>query len=140
MNGSPSSRCRTSYAVFDAIPCSMAPLFSGILSRGKALPDDKYRSPVSNFSEIMLCWRMNIEQRNRLRAEAGLPLLNPAVEFKRLDAAIEQVEFEREWQRRRPEFKHQWIGNNRGWLTNAGRWCLARQQVRREMKKISGKD
>ena len=75
---------------------------------------------------------MNIEQRNRLRAELGLPLLNPEVESKRLDAVVEQAEFEREWQRRRPEFAHQWIGNNSGWLTNSARWSLARQQVRRE--------
>ena len=87
------------------------------------------------FSEIVLCW--NIEQRNRLRAQAGLSLLNPVVESKRLDAVIEQAEFEREWQRRRPEFAHQWISNNNGWLTNAARWALARQQVRRE---ISGED
>ena len=83
---------------------------------------------------------MNIKQRNRLRAKSGLPLLDPAVETKRLDTVVEQAEFEREWQRRRPEFAHHWIGNNDGWLTNAARWSLARQQVRHEMKKIPGQD
>ena len=83
---------------------------------------------------------MNIEQRNRLRAECGLPLLDPAVETKQLDTVVEQTEFEQEWQRRRPELAHQWIGNNDGWLTNAARWSLARQRVRREMKKIPGQD
>src|SRR5258708_4400438 len=53
--------------------------------------------------------------RNRLRSESGLPLLDVGVEAKRLGAIREQAEFELEWQRRRPEFAHQWVGNsNRG--------------------------
>jgi hypothetical protein len=77
---------------------------------------------------------MDIELRNRLRAEARLPLLDVGAENKRLAAVREQVAFERKWQRRRPEFAHQWVGNSDGWLTNMGRWSLARQQIRRELK------
>lgn len=77
---------------------------------------------------------MDIELRNRLRAEARLPLLDVGAENKRLAAVREQAAFEREWQRRRPEFAHQWVGNSDGWLTNMGRYSRARQQVRKEIQ------
>ena len=50
-------------------------------------------------------------------------------------AVREQAEFEREWERRRPEFAHQWTGNRDGWMANMGRWTRARHQVRDEMRK-----
>jgi hypothetical protein len=50
----------------------------------------------------------------------------------------EEVRFEMEWARRRHEFAHLWEDNHDGWTTNMGRYSLARQQVRREMKKIQG--
>ena len=95
---------------------------------------------MSNSASLCYTWWMNIEQRNRLRTESGLPLLNPKVESKRLNAVIEEAEFEREWQRRRLEFAYRWVGNRDGWVANMGRWALARQQVRRQMqsKSIAG--
>jgi hypothetical protein len=78
---------------------------------------------------------IEIEKRNRLRAEAGLPLPSAETEMRRLQAARDQAALEREFERRRPEIRHQWIGNRDGWLTNMGRWSLARQQVREEMRK-----
>ena len=84
----------------------------------------------------VLYWQtMDIEQRNRLRSECGLPLLDVASESRRLAAVRKQAEFEREWARRRHEFAHHWIGHAAGWLTNMGRWSLARHQVRCDMKK-----
>ncbi len=76
----------------------------------------------------------SIEQRNRLRQEAGLPLLNVQAEGQRQKAARDQADFENYFRQRRPEFCHQWIGNGDGWLTNMGRWSLARQRVRQEMQ------
>jgi hypothetical protein len=80
---------------------------------------------------------MDIDQRNRLRAEAGLSLLNVQAEGRRILAATEQAEFEAEWQRRRSEFADQWVSNTGdGWLTQMARWARARQQVKREMKTV----
>ena len=72
-----------------------------------------------------------IRNRNALRTETKLPLLNVEIEASRLAAAREQAVFELEFERRRPEFSHLWTGNNSGWTTNMGRYVLARQQVRR---------
>jgi hypothetical protein len=80
---------------------------------------------------------MDIDQRNRLRAEAGLPLLDVAAESKRLSAVAEEAAFEKEWQRRRSEFAAQWATAHDGWLSRMARWAIARQQVRREMETAS---
>lgn len=76
---------------------------------------------------------MVTEDRNRLRAEAGLPLLNVQAEERQIVAATEQAAFEREWQRRRLEFANQWVERPGGWVTKMGLYALARQKVRREM-------
>ena len=78
---------------------------------------------------------MDINERNSIRAAAGLPLLDIDAEKKRVAAVREQAEFEREWLRRQPEFAHQWTGNRDGWMANMGRWCHARRQVRDQMRK-----
>jgi hypothetical protein len=75
----------------------------------------------------------DIEYRNRLRAECGLPLLSVEAEVARIGKVSEQAEFEVEWEKRRPEVA-QWIGNADGWLTKMGRWSLARQRVHQEMR------
>jgi hypothetical protein len=75
----------------------------------------------------------NIEQRNLLRQAASLPLLSVETEMRRLQAACEEAEFEREFEQRRPELCHQWTGNGDGWLTNMGRWSRG-QQMREEMR------
>jgi hypothetical protein len=77
---------------------------------------------------------MDIKQRNRLRAQAGLPMLDVAAEEARLKAAREEAEFERPWEVRRPALCHQWTSNQDGWMTNMGRWSLARQLVRKELR------
>jgi hypothetical protein len=75
-----------------------------------------------------------VEARNATRAAAGLPLLDVQAETRRLEAVREQAAFEREWEKRRPELCHGWTGNRDGWLTNMGRWSLARHRVRQEMQ------
>ena len=77
---------------------------------------------------------MDINERNAIRAAAGLPLLDAPGEAGRLAKAQDQADFEREFARRRPELCHQWTGNRDGWMTNMGRWSRARQQVRRDMQ------
>jgi hypothetical protein len=76
-----------------------------------------------------------IVSRNRLRQEAQLPLLSIETEMRRVRAAREQAEFEREFERRIPELCHLWRGNNDGWIANMGRYSMARNRVRQEMRK-----
>ena len=71
-----------------------------------------------------------IDHRNAARAEAQLPLLDVAAEAARLLAVREQVEFEREWVRRRPEFDLQWADRSRGFLSNMGIWNAVRKGLR----------
>lgn len=78
---------------------------------------------------------MDIDHRNRLRAESRLPLLDDVAEAKRLSAVANQSAFEQEWHRRRSEFADQWISNpNDGWLSRMARYAHARQQVKRSME------
>jgi hypothetical protein len=76
---------------------------------------------------------IEIEKSNALRAAARLPLLDVEAEIKRFAAVREMAEFEREWEKRRPEFA-EWIGKGNGWLSKMGRWSVARQRVRKEMQ------
>ena|ERR1700681_4231069 len=80
-------------------------------------------SAAMNFTDANLA---EIESRNRLRQDAGLPLLSVETEVRRLQTAHNQAEFEVEWEKRRPEFAR-WIGEGDGWLTRMGRYSLARQ-------------
>ena len=80
---------------------------------------------------------MDTEQRNRLRAEASLPLLSVAAETKRLQMVQASAEFERQWDTRKSEFA-QWISGGQGWFGKMGRWSVARQQVRQDMRKAQG--
>ena len=56
---------------------------------------------------------MDVAERNRVRAEARLPLLDLAKETARLKETEGEVLFERDWERRRPEFAD-WIGSGQG--------------------------
>jgi hypothetical protein len=47
---------------------------------------------------------MDIEQRNRLRVEASLPLLDVPTELARLKKAEDEAEFEKYFQLRRDQF------------------------------------
>ena len=77
---------------------------------------------------------MDIVERNRLRAEAGLPILEVETEGKRLAAVRSQAEFEAEWAARRTEFSQNWTGNGAGWTANMVRYAMARRKVRGDMK------
>jgi hypothetical protein len=76
---------------------------------------------------------MIIDDRNRLRSDANLPLLSVEAEAARLAAVREQAAFDRRWDLRRPDLCHEWTGDRDGWMANMGRWSRARQQVRDEL-------
>ena len=99
---------------------------------------------VRRFNRMVIASRnhailraMTITERNRFRAEAGLPLLDVVAEAKRLSAVAEQAAFEQEWQRRRSEFAHQWVSAHDGWFSRMAKYASARQQVRRSMETAS---
>jgi len=77
---------------------------------------------------------MDIEQRNRTRVEAGLPLLDVVAEAVRLRKAEEDAEFEKYFQLRREEFRHLWSDRIRGFLTNMGIYSAVRNALREEMR------
>ena len=74
---------------------------------------------------------MEIDKRNRLRVEAGLPLLDVPAEKARLKNAKEDAEFEKFFQLRRDEFRHL-VGSSRGFLTNMGIYSTVRKALREE--------
>jgi hypothetical protein len=78
---------------------------------------------------------MDIEQRNRLRVEAGLPLLDVPGEMARLKKAEEDTEFEKYFQLRRSEFQHLWSDQCRGFLSNMGIYNTVRKALREEMRR-----
>jgi hypothetical protein len=80
---------------------------------------------------------MDIAERNRLMAEAKLPLLDFATETARLHQIQAKADFEREWHRREPQFAT-WIVAGQGWCERMGRWSNARKQVRREIREAQG--
>src|SRR5215210_6409004 len=83
------------------------------------------------FCRADLCYTevVDVEERNCLRAEAHLPLLDVAAEITRLERIQAKAEFEREWDRRKPEFQY-WIQAGERWFGKMGRWSNARRQVR----------
>jgi len=78
---------------------------------------------------------MDLEQRNRLRAEAGLPLLDVAAEAARLKQAEDDGEFKKYFQLRRNGFRHLWSDRSRGFLTNMGLYNNVRKALRQEMRR-----
>jgi hypothetical protein len=89
-----------------------------------------------NARGASLCYTalMDIAERNRLRAEAHLPLLDVAIETRRLQAAQAEAEFERYFNSRRAEFAHLWSDRNRGFWTKMAIYNRIRQQLRQEMR------
>jgi hypothetical protein len=71
-----------------------------------------------------------IEQRNSLRRDAGLPVLNISEELAKLQSDRFQAEFEREFDLNRHRLKHLWTDNDMGWLSRMGRWNEARARLR----------
>lgn len=74
-----------------------------------------------------------IENRNRLRAMAGLPLLQEDAELKRLQAVREQAAFEEYFEQRRSQYAHLW-STGRGFITNMGMYAVVRLKLRDEMR------
>jgi hypothetical protein len=79
---------------------------------------------------------MTIDERNRLRIEAGLPRLNVAIEAARLAAVEREAAFDAYCQQHRHRFT-QWIDEGQGWLSRMGRSSRARQLLRMEYEALS---
>jgi hypothetical protein len=77
---------------------------------------------------------MDINERNALRVDAGLPMLDISVEVGRLESAREQAEFEEFLEKNRYRFNHLLAGRS-GFLTHMGIWNAIRKQLRQEMRK-----
>jgi hypothetical protein len=77
---------------------------------------------------------MDIEKRNRLRAEARLPLLDLPTEMARLKKIEDDAKFENYFQLRRDEVQHLWSDRSRGFLTNMGIYIAVRNELRQEMR------
>ena len=91
------------------------------------------RFQVGYFCAILT--NMDIEQRNALRAEAGLPLLDPQAEAARLANTREQAQFENYFRQNRDRYAHLWSDRNRGFWTNMGIYNAVRKELRDEMRK-----
>ena len=76
---------------------------------------------------------MMIEDRNRIRRDAGLPLLSVEAEVQRQNTVREQTQFNLQFEQQRSALCHQWTNNGDGWMTNMGQWSRARRLVRDEM-------
>lgn len=85
---------------------------------------------ISNRLVASYTGNMDIEQRNRLRIEAGLPTLDVLTEMARLKKADANAEFEKYFQLRRNEFQHLWSDRTRGFLTNMGTYNAVRKALR----------
>ena len=71
-----------------------------------------------------------IDVRNQLRREAGLPLLSVTAELRRSKTHQRQEEFEAFFEKERPKYNHLWSGRNLGWAGGFALWTKVRQQVR----------
>jgi hypothetical protein len=77
---------------------------------------------------------MDIEQRNRLRRDASLPLLDVPTEMARLEKAEADAEFEKYFQQVRHRFSSLWSDRTRGFLTNMAIYNSVRKRLREEMR------
>jgi tRNA(Met) C34 N-acetyltransferase TmcA len=77
---------------------------------------------------------MTIDERNRLRKEVGLPLLDLNAECARLNTVQRDAAFEQYYRENRCRFASLWADRGRGWLSNAGIWVAARRQLRAEFE------
>jgi hypothetical protein len=82
---------------------------------------------------------MTIDERNRCRVEAGLPLLDEEAEAARLAAVQRDAAFEQYYRDHRSRFAHIWADTSRGWLSRAGLWAQARRQLRSEFEATIGR-
>jgi hypothetical protein len=77
---------------------------------------------------------MDLNERNALRADAGLPLLDVSAEVARLEATRDQADLEEYFEKNRHRFVHLLAGRT-GFLTHMGIWNAVRKQLREEMRK-----
>lgn len=84
---------------------------------------------------VAIVEQLDIEDRNHLRSQAGLPLLDPAIEITRLAAVQADADFEAAFAARRNEFAHQWTDYNNASsiMSKLARYHHARQTVRRDL-------
>jgi hypothetical protein len=87
---------------------------------------------VGYFCAILT--NMDIEQRNALRADARLPLLDPPAEEARLANAREQALFESYFEQERHRFVHLWADRSQNFWTKMGIWNAVRKKLREEMQ------
>jgi hypothetical protein len=79
---------------------------------------------------------MTIDERNRLRTEARLPLLDVTTEAARLAAVELEAAFDKYCQQNRDRFTN-WIDEGQGWISRMGRWSRSRQLLRLEFEALS---
>jgi len=77
---------------------------------------------------------MTVDERNQLRMEVGLPLLDIEVERARLQGIELDAAFEQYYQAHRFRFADKWGDVRLGWLSRAGLWARARRQLRSEFE------
>src|SRR6266478_558245 len=97
----------------------------------KAMTEPQFK--VGYFCAILT--NMDIEQRNALRAEAGLLLLDARAEAARLAKAREEAQFENYFRQNRDRYAHLWSDRNRGFWTNMAIYNAVRKELRDEMRK-----
>lgn len=79
---------------------------------------------------------MNIEERNRLRTDAGLPLLDEKAEANRLATVERDAAFELYFRKHRSRFAYLWTDKGLSWLSRAGLWAQARRELRAEFETL----
>ena len=78
--------------------------------------------------------RQEIARRNRLRSEAGMPVLSVDDELRRLKWAYEEHQFEEFFRQEAPKYQHLWCDRSRGFMGNMGIWASERNRLLREWK------
>jgi ribosomal protein L32E len=75
-----------------------------------------------------------VVERNRLRRQASLPLLDVDAELRRLKKVRHEAEFERYVEQEYHRFSHL-IAQRRGWIAKMGADSLIRQRLRAEWQR-----
>ena len=84
---------------------------------------------MTSESEI----KSGIAQRNSIRAEANLPVLDADRELEKLMAERAERIFEAVFASERARFSHAWR-NKQDWFSGYGEWSRARAQIRQELR------
>jgi len=77
---------------------------------------------------------MVISERNGIRADVGLPLLDVKAEKARLAAVQQNAAFERYFLEHRNRYADRWADPNLGWLSRMGLYARFRRQLRLEFE------